>query len=199
MLVLSVVVSLVVFPKLDLEDFLRDQTLKRAGGLSDSQLAEQVAIQMKFASAMQWVNLVFFVVGCALTALLFMGLLKLIGGHISFKTSFSVLLHALMPRALVATILSIPVALSQSEISTASIQTRGVLASNLGWLAGKDAPQWLMSLLGSFDLFSFWTIGLLIVGYSITARCNRGAAAGVVLSAWAFWILLKVGLASIGP
>ena len=71
-----------------------------------------------------------------------------------------------------------------------------MLRSNLGFLAPPDAKA-LHSLLGSLDVFSFWTMGLLAIGLAAAARIRKGQAAGVVVSLWLVYVLAKAGLAAI--
>jgi hypothetical protein len=55
-----------------------------------------------------------------------------------------------------------------------------------------------VSLLGSLDLFSFWTMILMALGYSATSpkKISVGSAFFTVFACWALYVLCKVGLAA---
>jgi hypothetical protein len=55
----------------------------------------------------------------------------------------------------------------------------------------------LYALASSFDLFTFWTLGLLSSGFAIAARRPVSSAAVGVLVLWAIYVLIKVALSTI--
>jgi hypothetical protein len=123
---------------------------------------------------------------------------NLLGGAIDYRTSLAVILHAMMPLAVLG-LLSIPVAFFGGAIDMQQIQQGGgLLPSSLAVVAPADAGPKLLALLNSFDLFTLWAIALLISGLHLAARISKGAAAAVVLSLWAILILLKVGAVALG-
>jgi hypothetical protein len=129
--------------------------------------------------------------------LILWGLLTVLGGTINYKTSLAVALHAMMPFA-VAGLLTIPVVMARAEVSMEEMQTGSVLSSNLAAFAPEEASPILMALLSSVDVFSLWTIALLVLGYRLAAKVSTGKAAAAVLVLWIVGIAIKVGLAAIG-
>lgn len=75
------------------------------------------------------------------------------------------------------------------------------LAFNAGAFLNPDtSAKWLQSLLGSFDLFTIWTIVLLAIGFS--AACGKrkmpfGRALTGILVPWAIWVIGKSAFASL--
>ena len=65
------------------------------------------------------------------------------------------------------------------------------------WAKVERDQKALHSLLGSLDIFSFWTIALLSIGFAAAARVKKGQAAGVIVALWAVFILGKAGFAAI--
>ena len=55
----------------------------------------------------------------------------------------------------------------------------------------------LHSLLSSFDVMSFWTMGLLVLGLSAATGAPRGRMAVLVFSLWGVYVLGKTGIAAI--
>jgi FtsH-binding integral membrane protein len=56
----------------------------------------------------------------------------------------------------------------------------------------------LFSLLSSFDIFTIWTLILLIIGFSTLSRMSRGKSAAIVISLWLFTVVVKLGFAALG-
>jgi hypothetical protein len=70
------------------------------------------------------------------------------------------------------------------------------LSSNLGFLVDSKSAA-LHSILSSLDVFSFWTLALLVIGFAASARVSRKAATGVIVAIWALLVLGKAGFAAI--
>jgi hypothetical protein len=116
------------------------------------------------------------------------------GGKIGFSTSLGIVAHSWLPY-LVSGLLGI-VILFLKDPSTIDIQN--LVASNPGALLADNSPRWLVSLLTSFDVFTFWVLVLQAVGYSATnpKKIPFGRAFGTILAVWAFYVMVKVGLAA---
>ncbi len=193
---LSAAASFLATDKIDFEQLTRDQIEASGRTLSEDQLETTIELQEKWGRWISWASVV---LGAPLAylaiALVFWVLLKLLGGELPYKASFSTTLHSMMPWA-VASVLTIPVVLGRDEIGFEDLRG-GLLASNLAILAPEDAGAALTTLLSSIDLFSIWTLFLMILGFSITARVSKKASAGAVLGVWALYVLGKVGLAGL--
>jgi len=121
---------------------------------------------------------------------------KLVGADLTFRQNWSTFVHAQMPHA-VSAVLSLPAILSRDEFHFADVQTGSVLPSNLGYFAPEEASPALLSLLSSIDVFSIWTLVLLILGTAVVGRIKRGPAAAAVLACWLLFILGKAGWAAV--
>jgi hypothetical protein len=117
------------------------------------------------------------------------------GAEIPFKRALAAVAYAWMT-GLVAIILSIIVMYIKSP---EDFDIQNPLAFNLGAFLASDAPKWLKSLAGSFDLFTFWTIALLGIGFAAASAKKMAwskAVVGVILP-WIVWVVLKTGAAAI--
>jgi hypothetical protein len=125
-------------------------------------------------------------------ALLWMGF-RMFASEISYKSSLATSLYSLMPFA-VAALLNILILLARGTVGFQEVTAGGPLLSNLAFLAPEDAGMVTRGLLQSVDLFSFWAIVLLVIGFRITAQVSRATAIGVVSVVWLLGIALKLGL-----
>ena len=56
----------------------------------------------------------------------------------------------------------------------------------------------LFSFLSTFDLFTIWTIVLLIIGFAYMSRFTKARSATIIVSIWAFITVVKLGFAAMG-
>jgi hypothetical protein len=137
-----------------------------------------------------------FVVATLAIAGLLLGLFNaMASAELDFKTSLGIVSHAFMP-SVVGGLLGI-VILFLKDPTTVDLQN--LVASNLGAVLPDNASKWLVSLGSSFDIFSFWTIFLLGLGYSVARprKIKMGTALTYVIVLWALYVVVKVGAAAI--
>ncbi len=195
---LGLVVGIMMNGKMDWAEITRESMEARGQEVPEDQMEGIIDFQEKFGPMMMiGGSLLGTPAVYLLLALVFMVLFKMLGGELGFLPSFSVLLHGMMPRAVLA-LLSIPVVLSKDELGFEELKDSSVLVSNLAAFAPEDAGPGLIALLSSIDLFSIWTVVLLVIGYSSVARVSRGAAAAGVVGLWAVYVVGKVGLSALG-
>jgi hypothetical protein len=196
LVVLAVAFSVVLTPRMDMEKIFRDAMEERDQQISEEQLEQQVAIAKSFG----WVGTASQVVlqpGIyLLLAAIFLALYRMLGSEIDFQRSLAVTVHGFLPYAL-ATLLAIPVVLTREEVTMEEVQSGSFLHSSLAALAPEDAGKPLLSLLGSIDLFSIWTVALLAFGFRMVGRLSNGAAWGVVLALWALYVAGKAALSAV--
>ena len=79
-----------------------------------------------------------------------------------------------------------------------NLNPQEVLSANLTLLLEKgEASAALWSLAGSLDLFSFWTIFLLAVGFGIVSKRSTSSAGMGVLIPWVIVVAIKVGFTAL--
>ena len=127
----------------------------------------------------------------ALVALLFWVAFKMFGSEMDYLRSLSTTVHAYLPFA-VGSLLNLPLMLSRDKITFEDVRNGGVLVSSLKALAPEDASAATETLLGSFDLFTIWTLVLLTIGYKVVAKVSTAVASGVVILLWLIWVVGKV-------
>ncbi len=193
LLVLYVLLNLTVMQRMDMAAVMRSSMEARGQQVDEQQIQHMAELQGRFGLGCSVVGMP---VVLLVTALLLMVLVNLAGGEATFKRSWSVTLHGLMPMA-VAWLLTLPVVLGRAEITLADSQ-RGLLASNLALLAPADASRVTVALLSSVDLFSLWTVALLAYGFHRATGASKGAATAVVVLLWLLAVGLKVGAAAMG-
>jgi hypothetical protein len=131
-------------------------------------------------------------VGAVVVGAIFLLAFNVVGGaRINFKTSLAVVAYSWVP-LLIAGLLGILV-LFLKDPST--VDVKNLVASNPGALLSDDSPKWLVSLMTSLDLFSFWTMILMAVGYQAAdpKKISFGKALVTVVGVWLIYVIIKVG------
>ena len=192
----------VLTTRMDYETYLRKamQMSPMTRNLSEEQIQ---AITSRSQSAVQrYSTMVFAPVGVLATylaiAAVFLVAFIMMGVSIRFKKSLAVTVWGMGPPALVSSLLGI-IVMFIKDPDTLELDASSNLASNLGLLVTAKEKPVLASLLSSIDLFSFWTIALLSIGFAAASnrKLSAGQAAGVVVVVWGIWVLGKAGFAAL--
>lgn len=136
------------------------------------------------------------VIGVLLIAGIYLGMFNgMAGAELNFKAALGIVTHSWMP-FVIQGLLAFPVIFLRDP---STIDVNHLVASNLGALLPIDSSKWLMSLGTSLDIFTFWTLYLLAVGFSVSNRkkISVGKALVLVLIPWVFFVCLKMGLAAL--
>jgi hypothetical protein len=118
----------------------------------------------------------------------------LMGASLTYKKALAVTFWAMAPPAIILTPLAIVLMLVKEPDSLDVIDISRNVASNLSVAVDEKTNPLLHSLLARIDLFSFWTIYLLALGFSTVAGTKLGKAAAVVLALWGVYVVIRVGI-----
>ena len=130
--------------------------------------------------------------GALALAGIFLGVFNgLAGTRLSFKTSLGIVSYSWMPN-IISGILGIVVLLVKDP---ATIDLNNLVASNAGAFLADNSPKWLVAMLTPVDIFSFWVMILLAIGYSAAApkKLSSVKAFAWILSLWVVYVLVRVG------
>ncbi len=202
MSVVAIAAGYVVTSRMDRETYLRKAI--QMNPLTRNMPEEQIKAVLsrppgpfeKIGAALAPVNLI---IVFAILAAVFLATFVLMGANLSYKKSIAVTVWAMFPSSVILTLLSI-LMIFVKDPDTLELNPASNVASNLGWLVtDQNLHPVMSSLLSSIDLFSFWTVVLLSVGFSgisdRTLTIKKSATAIVVL--WALWVFGKAGVAAI--
>ena len=191
LMLLGTLTSALTFGKMDMAQAVREQFAARGQTVDREQIDQGVALFENLRGVVALIGLLGFPLVMMLVALVFWFAFQLAGQEMNYGASMSVTLHGMMPWA-VASLLSLPVILSRDSITAREAMSGNVLVSHLGFLASSDAaPAWV-AFLSSVDLFSLWTVILLIVGYRTAANASTAKACAVVSLVWLGYVSIKV-------
>jgi hypothetical protein len=118
----------------------------------------------------------------------------LTGASLTYKKALAVTFWAMAPPAIILTLLAIVFMLVKEPDSLDVIDISRNVASNPAVAVDGKTNPLLHSLLARIDLFSFWTIYLLALGFATVAETKLGKAAGVIVVLWGIYVVIRIGI-----
>ncbi len=118
-----------------------------------------------------------------------------LGARLKFKTAFAVTAHALLTGLVSSPLLILVMLLKRPG----EVDPEHLLASNVGEFLSSETPRWLLKLADSLDIFSFWLMALLVIGFAAAnpRKISKAGACSVVFGVWAVYVFVKVAWAAI--
>ncbi|MDE3155657.1 MAG: YIP1 family protein [Acidobacteriota bacterium] len=194
-MVLSAGVGFIVTPRLDMQAALRERMARAGTEVSDEQMQRVLAAQERFRPFAYAVVVVSPIATGLVVALLFWGAFSVAGAKaLSYRQSFGVTLHAFIPQILASVALG---ALVWPMDKVNPNQLGDLLCSSPACFAGSDLSPVVHALLQSLDIYVFWTLILLVIGYATAAKVSRGMATGIVGGVWIVYVIAKVALSGL--
>lgn len=114
------------------------------------------------------------------------------GGEATFGRMFAVWMYATLPLTIQA-ILSCVVLFAGMDPTQFNLQNP--VGTNLGYYLPADTSKGLLTLATSFDVMTFWTLILLVIGCSIVGKVKRSSAGIAVFGWWVLIVLARTALA----
>ena len=192
-LLIGYVCTALVMPKLDMSSInaqQAEQMRKQNPNMGEEQIAQMEKITAATSKIFGWLGPIFGLVWYAIIAGALLLAFRLFGGQGTYKQAFSATLYAWMPLVLFSIISAIVITARGSFDPTTAAT---LVKSNPAFLVDMKEQPVLFSLLSSFDIFTLWTVFLLIVGFAALAKTSKAKAAVIVLSLWAVVIVIKLG------
>jgi hypothetical protein len=131
-----------------------------------------------------------------LVALLMWGAYSLLGGvSTNFGTAMGITSHAFLTGLISSPLMLLILYLKPYG----TIDVDNPVATNLAVILPDDSAKWLVALCKSIDLFAFWTLILLAIGFAtVNPKKLKGAKAyTIAFTVWAVFVVARVGWAFI--
>jgi hypothetical protein len=161
--------------------------------LPAQQQQQQMAIALKYTPPFADGEVIVVVpLAIVIIAAIFLATFNLIHGtQIKFKTALSIVSYASVP-GIISGLLAI-VVISLKDPATVDLQN--IVAANASAFISGEVARWKVMLLGSIDIFSFWEMFLMAVGFGVAAprKLSTGKAFASIFVVWLIWVAVKVG------
>jgi hypothetical protein len=200
LIAISVIAWEVILHTIGIEQIIRSQleASGRASAMTAQQMQQAISGGAKFAPivgrVIALVSVPFFIV---ILALVGMAIVKgIFGLQISFKTAYSVSTYAWLPWLISGVLVIVVVLFGDPSAFNLASPAPTSLAF---FLSQQSVARPLYAAATSIDIFSFWTMGLLGVGFSeATGRKTRPLTIFLCFfGLWVIWVLIRMGLAAL--
>lgn len=198
LVLLAYATTAITMPRLDFDALFAAQAEQmRASNpnISDADLERMERFTRAFTQVMSWVGPGLMVAWYAIVAGVLLLAFRLFGGEGTYKQAFAATVYSWFP-LLIFSVISTIVVLARGSFNPITAAT--MVKSNPAFLVDMKEQPVLFALLSSFDVFTIWTVALLVIGFSALSRFSRGRSAAIVLSLWALLIVIKTGFAALG-
>lgn len=114
------------------------------------------------------------------------------GAKIRFRQSFSIATYGFLPQGIKGILALVVLWARPPE----GIDLQNLVMSNAGVFLSSGAAPWLRVLASSIDVFSFWTIALLAIGFAAAGareKVSTKAALVLVVALWLVYLIVAVG------
>jgi hypothetical protein len=192
LIVLSIISTVIVMPKLDIEATMREQ-------LGERQMTqEQIDEAIEIGKAMQKFTAPIAVISMPIVLVIMSGLLllafRVMGGDVGFLQALSITAYGWLPQGLKGLIIAILISMRE-KVTQAEVES--ILKSNLGFLADPVESRMSWAVLSSIDVFNVWTIVLLGIGFAFAAKWSRPKATVLIAVLYGVIVLFKIGMAAL--
>ena len=199
MTIVGLVVGVAINQRVDWRDVAskRIEESPRAANLSAEQKEQQISIGAKvspyFAYGFGLIGPILLVV---IVATVMWGAYNLLGGaNANYGVSLAIVSHAFVV-TVVSSLLFILI-LYLKPIGTVDLENP--VAANLGALVPDGSAKWLEKLASAIDVFSFWVMALIGIGYAAfnPKKLKTGSAIAICFGVWAAYEVVRVGISFI--
>jgi hypothetical protein len=199
MTVLSIIVSIGLNQRVNWRDFMSQQIEKspRASQLSAEQKQQQIEAGAKVTPIFVYVvGALGPIIIVLLVGLVMWGAYSLLGGaSTTFGTAMGITSHAFLTGLVSSPLLLLILYLKPYG----TVDVDNPVSTNLAVLLPDEAAKWLVALCKSIDLFTFWTLILLAIGFAaVNPKKLKGAKPyTIAFTVWAVYVVVRVGSAFI--
>jgi len=196
---LSVLVCISINQRTNWRDFISQQIEKssRASQLSPEQKEQQIDAGAKYAP---YATYIFGIPGAfvlvLIVALIMMGAYNLLAGaNVNYTTSLGIVSHAFVPSIISSVIFLLILYLK----APGTVDLENPVATNIGAFLPEDSAKWLAKLYTSIDIFSFWTLVLIAMGFAAanSKKLKGSRAYTIAFTVWVTFVVIRVAWAFI--
>jgi hypothetical protein len=120
---------------------------------------------------------------------------RLFGGEGKFSQAFAITIYAWIPLSISSILLTV---VARARGSFNPLMAPVLVKSNPAFLVDMKEHAALFSLLSALDLFTIWTLVLLVIGFATMSRFSKAKSAAIIVSLWLAGVVVKSGLAAFG-
>ena len=195
--IVSILSGILIAQKVDFKDLARQaiESNPRAANLPPDVQQKQVSLMGGVMKVAAYSSPLLSIVMLAVLAAILFAAFKMFGGEGDFLQALSVTIYAWFPN-LIRGIVSVVAVMAKKSLTLYSLQNP--VASNFAYFISNPRLHPMeFAFLSAIDLFTIWTMILLIIGFAAMSRFSRAKSAVIIVSLWAIKVLFSVGMGAV--
>ena len=167
---------------------------ERMASLTPEQRATNLRMTSSIMKVSSYSGVVFLMIFLAIEALILWVSFNFgLGAQTTFPRVFAVAAFAALPRGILQSLLSF--ILLSAGVGTENFNLQNPVGTNVGYYL-TEAPKWMRTAGGFFDVLGIWSLILLVIGMAIISRKTIAQSATVVVGWWLLILLVSTGVAA---
>lgn len=168
--------------------------VERMDKLPPDQRAQNMAIAVKITQGISYATPLFILLFGVIVAGVLMGTFSFAAGApVKFGAAMAVTMYAFVP-GIIKTLLAIVSLLAGADPDAFRIDNP--IATNLGFFLSSSEHPALYKLASSIDIFTIWTMILMVIGFTCVSKAKKGTSAAIVFGWYIVVTLIGVGFAA---
>ena len=162
--------------------------------LPADQRAQNLAISAAFTKYISYFIWVFALIGSLITAAALMAAFNFgAGASVSFKTALAIAMYGGLPWLIHALlgILSM-----MAGVDKEAFNINNPVGTNPAYFMDPTGNKFVLGMASAFDIFAFWSIALIGIGFACNSRVKRSTAIIIVAAVFFVYKLIRAGLGS---
>ncbi len=189
MIIFSLIATVIIMPKIDIEAAILENIEKSGREISDAEMESAMAWGEKIGNVSGYIGAVAGpIIITLIVAVIYFGIIRLWRAGSTFSKVFSVTVHSFFV-GIIKTILAIIVAPRLEDRSLLAQDAQNLVKSNLSVLLNREevaAPLYIVA--SKIDIFSIWIMVLAILGLAAVSKLNIKQSAAIVLILWLIFL-----------
>jgi len=191
-LVLTMLVTIILFQKVDFDQFMRDRISESPNGGQMTEEKMDRAVKLGKITAKVAPPFAVIAIFAAGAGLYLLGVIAM-GGKMTYKQALSVWTYSSFAPGVLMTIISLLLLfLRPADAIDLTRPGGGLLVTNPGAFLGSGTSPMLVAALSSFDLFTFYGLFLAAIGLRKVGKLSNGSAWAIVIAFWALGLIFHV-------
>lgn len=169
--------------------------VERMEKLPPDQRAQNMALAAKITQGISYATPLFILLFTVIIAAVLMGTFNFgAGTQMSFGAAMAVTMYSFVP-SIIKTVLATVSLLAGADPDAFRIDNP--IATNLGFFLSSTEHPALYKLASSIDIFTIWTMILMVIGFTCISKAKKGTSAAIVFGWYIVVTLIGVGFAAI--
>ena len=180
------------FDQISRNEIARSSRADQFDKLPADQKSKQIELSAVVTKYLSYGASMFAIIAYLIMAGVLFGVFKLADAAVSFKVALAIVIYGSLPWMIHALlgVLSMLVGVDKEAFSI-----RNPVGTNPAYFMDPNGNKFVLGMASAFDVFAFWSIALIGIGFACNSRMKRSTAIAMVAGMFVVYKLMGAGLA----